>query len=89
MFKLTGNLVFQSIAIIKKPIETYKRKTGYNAKALRPGATAALMNGYAAQELHANVIATTMILSITLSLSMQMRAPTSSGNKQYPRRLRL
>jgi hypothetical protein len=40
------------------------------------------MNGYAAQELHANVIVTTTILSMTLSFSMQTRAPTSSGNRQ-------
>ena len=58
------------------------RKTGYRAKAFLLGLTAALMNGYAAQELHANVIATTTILSMTLSFSMQTRAPTSSGNRQ-------
>ena len=70
------------MAIIRKPTEIYMRKTGYRAKAFLLGLTAALMNGYAAHELHANVIATTTILSMTLSFSMQTRAPTSSGNRQ-------
>ena len=65
------------------------RNTGYSARAFLFGLTAALMRGYAAQELHANVTVTTTIFSMTLSLSMQIRAPTSSGNRQYPRRLRL
>lgn len=74
--------MFQSMAMIKKPTEMYMRKTGYSAKAFLLGLTAALMNGYAAQELQANVTATTTILMMTLSLSRQIRAPTSRGNRQ-------
>ena len=70
------------MAMIKNPTETYMRKTGYRAKAFLLGLTAALMNGYAAQELHAKVTATTTIFTMTLSLSKQIRAPTSRGNRQ-------
>lgn len=72
----------QSMATIKKPTEMYIRKTGYSAKAFLPGLTAALTNGYAAHELHANVTATTTILIMTFSLSKQIRAPASRGNRQ-------
>ena len=74
---------------MRHPTETYIRNTGYSARAFLRGLTAALMNGYAAQELHANVTITTTIFSMTLSFSMHIRAPTSRGNRQYPRRLRL
>lgn len=78
----TKVLTPQSMAMIKKPTETYIRKTGYRAKAFLLGLTAALMNGYAAHELHANAMATTTILMMTLSLRKQISAPTSRGNRQ-------
>lgn len=75
--------------MIKKPTDIYIRKTGYKAKAFLLGFTAALVKGYAAQQLHANVMETTTNLTITLPTNMPTRAPTSRGKRQYPRRLRL
>lgn len=68
--------------MMKKPTDIYMRKTGYKAKAFLLGLTAALMKGYAAQQLHANVTETTTILIITLPSSMQTRAPTARGKRQ-------
>ena len=70
------------MAMIRNPTETYMRNNGYRARAFLPGVTAALMNGYAAQELQASVMGTTITLSMTLSFIMQSSAPTSKGNKQ-------
>lgn len=67
---------------MRKPTDTYMRKTGYRARAFLLGFTAALMKGYAAQELHAKVTHTTTIFNITLFFNMQINAPTSRGNKQ-------
>lgn len=68
--------------MMKKPTETYMRKTGYKAKAFLLGLTAALMKGYAAHELHDKVIETTIILIMMLCFSRQIRAPTSKGKRQ-------
>lgn len=76
-------------AKMKKPIEIYKRNTGYTAKAFLFGDTAALTKGYAAQALHARVIGTTMALMTTWLTNMHTRAPMSRGKRQYPNRLRL
>lgn len=72
----------QSMAIMRKPTDTYIRNTGYSARAFLLGLTAELMKGYAAQELHANVTQTTIIFNNTLSFNIQIKAPTSRGNKQ-------
>lgn len=75
-------LPFQSMAMIRKPTDTYMRKMGYRARAFLLGLTAVLINGYAAQELQAKVRLTTMILSMTLSLNRQIKAPMSRGKRQ-------
>lgn len=68
--------------MMKKPTDIYMRKTGYRAKAFLLGLTAALINGYAAQQLQANVTETTIILITTLAITMQMTAPMSKGKRQ-------
>jgi hypothetical protein len=70
------------MAMMRKPTDTYMRKTGYRARAFLLGLTAELMKGYAAQELQANVTHTTTTFTMTLFFNIQTNAPTSRGNKQ-------
>ncbi|CAN4103736.1 unnamed protein product [Withania somnifera] len=70
------------MAIMRNPTDTYMSTTGYRARAFLLGLTAVLMKGYAAQELQASATHTTTTFNITLSFSMQIKAPTSSGNRQ-------
>lgn len=71
----------QSMAIMRNPKDTYMSTIGYTARDFLLVLIFVLMKGYAAQELQASATQTTTTFNITLSFSMQIKAPTSSGNR--------